>query len=92
MSETKYTCRCGELDGVEHCQWEGPISRLVVVEYMPIHLRSSHEAARNSGSYPHNGAVRVAVNWECAAALAGEWCSEVEMRPNRYAERVGEVR
>lgn len=32
---------------------------LVVVETMPKGLRSSHEAAGNRGSYPHNGAARV---------------------------------
>jgi hypothetical protein len=30
----------------------------VVVETMPEHLRGSHRAARNWGTYPHNGAER----------------------------------
>lgn len=29
-----------------------------LIEYMPRHLRASHEAARNDGSYPANGAIR----------------------------------
>lgn len=33
----------------------------VLVERMPDHLRDSHRAARNWGSYPHNGAERVIV-------------------------------
>ena len=32
--------------------------RTVLVETMPEDLRESHEAAGNSGCYPHNGAVR----------------------------------
>ena len=32
--------------------------KLVVAETMPDHLRDSHRAAGNWGSYPHNGAER----------------------------------
>lgn len=34
---------------------------VAIVETMPEHLRSSHKAARNWGSYPHNGAERTVV-------------------------------
>jgi hypothetical protein len=34
---------------------------LSLIEYMPAHLRASHEAAGNRGYYPHNGAERVIV-------------------------------
>ena len=60
-----YHCGCGEWTG-EACNWSGPASEMVVVEYMPPWLRASHEAAGNSGVYPHNGAVRVAVERSCA--------------------------
>lgn len=60
-----YTCRCGEMGGQDHCQWTGEASELVVVEWMPEHLRASHRAAGNSGSYPHNGAARLAIQYDC---------------------------
>jgi hypothetical protein len=65
-----YTCRCGELDGCEHCAWTGELDELVLVEYMPHQHRSSHAAARNSGTYPANGAIRAAVHHECADRIA----------------------
>lgn len=34
----------------------------VVVETIPKHLRASHTAAGNSGTWPHNGALRVVMN------------------------------
>lgn len=90
---TVYTCRCQELvSGSEHCEWSGDLSELVVVERMPDSLRASHDAAGNSGVYPHNGAERAAVQWECAARLIEadeEWCREVEVRDvARYAEEL----
>jgi hypothetical protein len=36
---------------------------------MPYHLRSSHQAAGNSGSYPTNGAERVRVEQSCAESI-----------------------
>jgi hypothetical protein len=53
---------------------------MVTVETMPEHLRASHEAAGNSGSYPHNGAVRLTVTRACARIMLdtdGDWCSRV---------------
>ena len=72
-------CQCGQWSG-EPCQWFGPESETVMVEFMPEHLRASHESAGNSGSYPHNGAVRVRVASSCAALMAktdGQWCAVV---------------
>ena len=49
--------------------------REVVVEWMPEYLRASHDAAGNSGSYPHNGAERLHVCAACAdLLLEDEWC------------------
>jgi hypothetical protein len=61
-------CECGEITG-ERCQWSGPASETVVLEYMPPEFRASHSAARNSGTYPHNGAIRVIVAASCADEL-----------------------
>jgi len=61
-------CGCGEWTG-ERCEWVGAPSDTVVVEYMPAYLRASHEAAKNHGSYPANGAVRVRVERSCADML-----------------------
>lgn len=59
-----------------------------LIEYMPLHLRESHRAARNSGVYPHNGAVRVWVEGDLSICEADyldtEWASVVRtqaMRP-----------
>ena len=40
------------------------------VDYMPEHLRESHRAAGNSGSYPANGSERLHVCADCAEMLA----------------------
>lgn len=75
-------CACGEWSGVR-CQWSGPREETVVVEYMPDHLRSSHEAAGNRGNrgaYPHNGARRIRVDRSCAEAMVrddGDWCEVI---------------
>ena len=64
-------CECGEALG-EACAWEGPIEETVIVEWMPEHLRASHIAARNMGSYPANGAIRIRVHRECAEYVTHE--------------------
>jgi glutathione S-transferase len=46
----------------------------VVIERMPDHLRGSHRAARNWGSYPHNGAERVIVE----RSDTEQWCYDAE--------------
>lgn len=72
-------CGCGEWSG-ERCEWTGPESETLVVEYMPEQHRASHAAAGTRGTYPHNGAVRIRVARACADSMIecdGEWCSEV---------------
>lgn len=61
-------CECGEATG-ERCSWTGPVGDTVVIEWMPEYLRASHEAARNPGIYPHNGALRLRCERSCAARL-----------------------
>lgn len=75
-AEQPVPCACGEWSG-ERCQWQGPCAETVVIEFMPAHLRESHRAAGNSGTWPHNGAVRIRVHRDCAASMVetdGEWC------------------
>lgn len=70
-------CGCGAWTG-EACTWTGPIEEMVVVEYMPEHLRATHEAAGNPGVYPHNGSIRVAVYHGCAEMIVEDdpdWAS-----------------
>lgn len=43
--------------------------RLMLVETMPEHLRASHIAAGNSGTYPANGAQRFLVYEDLALDL-----------------------
>ena len=65
-------CECGRVTG-ERCAWSGRIDETVVVEWMPEFLRSSHEAAGNSGVYAHNGAERIMMERSCAEGLADAW-------------------
>jgi hypothetical protein len=49
-----------------------------LIEIMPEHLRASHLAARNGGSYPDNGAERRILPMEEAEAMIAadpEWAS-----------------
>lgn len=62
-------CESGEATGVP-CEWTGPQEDLSVIEWMPEHLRESHEAAGNSGVYPLNGAVRLRVCADCEECIA----------------------
>ena len=74
-SEGDVSCECGEALG-EPCQWHGPASETVIVEYMPEFLRASHEAAGNCGMYPENGAIRFRAERSCAETIiesAGDW-------------------
>lgn len=72
IEPTTVRCECGDCSGVR-CSWVGDVGDTVVVEWMPPYLRASHEAAGNSGVYPHNGAERLIVAASCA-----EWMSETE--------------
>ncbi len=93
---TTYRCGCGTWLG-EACEWVGPLSQMVVIEYMPPYLRESHRAAGNPGIWPHNGSIRVAVERSCAnMLLAGEpdhyWAKIVEgANPANYVEEPVEV-
>lgn len=66
--QTQVNCECGRVYG-ERCAWSGPTAETVIVEVMPEWLRSSHESARNRGSYPANGADRIRVAKSCADRL-----------------------
>lgn len=57
----------------------------VVLETMPDQHRSSHRAANNFGSYPHNGAVRVVIDRESAETA-------VAIDPDGYTWIVREAR
>lgn len=72
-------CDCGDCEGFDYCEWWGPTSETVIIEYMPEQFRASHADAGNSGSYPHNGAIRVRVARSCADRLADDWCREVQV-------------
>jgi hypothetical protein len=67
-SEPIVNCECGKALG-EECEWRGKVSDTVTVEYMPDHLRDSHTAAGNSGTYPANGAIRFRAETSCAARI-----------------------
>jgi hypothetical protein len=79
----KYQCECGIWMG-ESCNWSGPISEMVVVEYMPEYLRGTHISAGNMGCYPNNGSVRVVAQKDCAEMLICEesdWSSIISRKP-----------
>lgn len=58
-------CGCGEITGTP-CAWDSPSTDVYEVEWMPLHLRASHEAAGNHGVYPSNGARRLLLAPSCA--------------------------
>ena len=64
-------CECGTATGVQ-CEWTGPREETVRIEWMPPYLRESHRAAGNSGSWPHNGSIRLRVHPDCAAMLSDD--------------------
>ena len=78
MTTTKISCRCGEILG-GCCDGEGVRSAMVLVEWMPLDLRSSHVAAggrglSTSGYWPHNGSVRLHVLPSCMQHIdRDEW-------------------
>jgi hypothetical protein len=88
----KFHCGCGAILGDE-CH--GPAvtaDQMVVIEWMPLYLRSSHLAGGNAGVWPHNGAVRIAVSKSCIdGCLRGdeEWCRLVTggVDPGEYEWR-----
>ena len=71
-------CECGAVTG-ERCDAAGATT---TIEWMPRDLRASHDAAGNSGEWPHNGARHLRVTPECGARLVaqdGEWTRQVEV-------------
>jgi hypothetical protein len=64
-----YTCACAQTRDDAHCAWEGPADEMKLIEWVPDYLRGTHAAARNSGCWPHNGALLLAVHHECAKAI-----------------------
>lgn len=81
-------CACGKITG-SPCDWTGPRDETVLVEWMPRYLRASHEAARNSGYYPANGAARLRVSAECAdevLEVEGEWAEIVAKRSEEQGQ------
>jgi hypothetical protein len=68
-------CGCGEWAG-DACSAMAEPAEMVLVEWMPDHLRETHRAAGNRGFYASNGAIRSAVTAACAAdmeRLDPEW-------------------
>lgn len=83
----KFQCNCGTITG-DQCQWQGPAREMVIVEWVPESIRSSHDAAGNSGSYPHNGSMRLAVERGCADLIVEsdpEWSRIVAGKVKDYA-------
>lgn len=73
------TCECGEW-AEERCRAVAPASEMVVVDWMPGHLRGTHEAAGATMRPGMPGAVRARVAPACARHMLevdGEWCAEV---------------
>lgn len=72
-------CECGQASG-EACDATLRRDAVVTVEWMPRSLRANHEAAGNSGVWPHNGAERLRCDEACADAIVEsdpEWSSIV---------------
>lgn len=61
-------CQCGEVTQVK-CTRFRKRGEMMVVEWMPYHLRASHEAAGNRGEYPGNGALRLLCCIQCGTAM-----------------------
>lgn len=81
MSNELIHCGCGRMTG-QCCAWSGPLDDTVIVEWMPEHLRASHVAAGNNGTYPANGAERIRTHWECASMIVEadpEWAKEIDV-------------
>ena len=77
VATARISCECGTVHG-ERCDWTGAASETVLVEWMPRDLRQSHEQARNSGTYPANGARHLRMARTCAADVVAsdpDWAS-----------------
>lgn len=89
MTTKTYRCGCGAwMD--EGCEWSGPASEMVVVEYTPDAVR---ETARASGRLD-TGMEFVAVCRDCwdhiqqQDAFDADWWAETTVDPTAYAEEV----
>lgn len=72
-------CECGQALGGD-CPVTFAPGEGVTVDWMPPYLRASHRAAGNSGSWPHNGSLRLTVAPGCAAAVTADDAEEVVRR------------
>lgn len=72
-------CESGEWFG-KPCGDAGLPEHMATVEYMPQHLRASHDASRNCGCWPANGARRITCCDWCATRIVkqDEWASIVD--------------
>jgi hypothetical protein len=69
-------CECGEATGVR-CEYDGPASALVDLDYVPEYQRGTAKAA---GSWA-GLSTRLRVSPACATAIerfAPSWCERVE--------------
>jgi hypothetical protein len=71
-----HRCECGEVTG-QPCGWRGEIDETTILEFMPECWRDSHRSARNHGTWPDNGALRLRISKKCVAALASEWTRDI---------------
>lgn len=72
-------CECGAVI-MEPCARSGSEDQMVEIEWMPKHLRASHEAAGSRGKWPGNGALHLRVERDCAEYIMqndGEWSAIV---------------
>lgn len=57
--------------------------KLVLVEYMPVHLRATHKAAGNAGFFPYNGSERFLMEENDAKLLVEsepDWASILNVK------------
>jgi hypothetical protein len=68
LAAGRIRCQCGEVTGTRcgHFRLRG---EMIVVEWMPYHLRNHHCDARHQGTYPENGSLRLLCCVECGALL-----------------------
>lgn len=81
-------CECGAVSGDRHDYDLEESDDVVILEWMPPQHRAAHEAAGNSGAYPHNGAIRLVTLRGCAEAIVAD---EGDERWARIVEGEGEL-
>lgn len=86
MPPVEVPCACGRITG-QGCDWRGPASEAVVVEWMPLYLRATHEAAGGAGVWPHDGSKRLSCSVDCAEGLLDDWTEAVSgVHPLAYVD------